>query len=350
MNCFRVKDFSASGTKMPYMSPQRQTPSSAFTPHQQRLLRRLWANHGKPLSAVAEEFGSTRDGLLAEMGDIFDIGLLELDENDCIQMVAPREALADLLASQTRIIETTMARLNRMGSLVVALGEEGQRGQMSAADPQVADSSTVDVEIVHGVPPSETLVQWIREGHGDLRFLRPEQWRLPSEPVIAEAFRGALAAGLSVRAIYPVRALHLARSVLEEHRATGEEMRLLAEVPLQMAIVGTGHAMVVSGLGGTELHTLVIREPLLVRVFVAYFDSLWEQAAALPQGVDVDDRSEERRLLLTQLTHGARDEQIARSMGLSLRTVRRRVADLMLDLGVETRFQAGVEAVRAGWL
>ena len=47
---------------------------------------------------------------------------------------------------------------------------------------------------------------------------------------------------------------------------------------------------------------------------------------------------------------GAKDEQIARTLGLSLRTVRRRVADLMIELGVDTRFQAGVEAARRGWL
>jgi hypothetical protein len=30
--------------------------------------------------------------------------------------------------------------------------------------------------------------------------------------------------------------------------------------------------------------------------------------------------------------------------------VRRQVADLMIELGVDTRFQAGAEAVRRGWL
>ena len=57
-----------------------------------------------------------------------------------------------------------------------------------------------------------------------------------------------------------------------------------------------------------------------------------------------------RRLLLEQLARGAKDEQIARTLGLSLRTVRRRVADLMDDLGAGSRFQAGVEAVRRGWI
>jgi len=61
-------------------------------------------------------------------------------------------------------------------------------------------------------------------------------------------------------------------------------------------------------------------------------------------------RPDLRRFLLQELAAGARDEQIARSLGLSLRTVRRRVADLLIERGVDTRFQAGVEAVRRGWL
>ena len=37
-------------------------------------------------------------------------------------------------------------------------------------------------------------------------------------------------------------------------------------------------------------------------------------------------------------------------LGVSLRTVRRRVADLMSELGAESRFQAGVEASKRGWI
>ena len=47
---------------------------------------------------------------------------------------------------------------------------------------------------------------------------------------------------------------------------------------------------------------------------------------------------------------GTRVEEICRKLGIGLRTVRRRVAELMTELGVDTRFQAGVEAVRRGWL
>ena len=67
-------------------------------------------------------------------------------------------------------------------------------------------------------------------------------------------------------------------------------------------------------------------------------------------GAAVRRGASDRRLLLGQLAGGAKDEQIARALGLSVRTVRRRVAELLDELGADSRFQAGVEAVRRGWI
>ena len=48
------------------------------------------------------------------------------------------------------------------------------------------------------------------------------------------------------------------------------------------------------------------------------------------------------------LTTGLTDEAAARRMGMSLRTYRRRVAELMRLLEAESRFQAGVRAGELG--
>ena len=54
--------------------------------------------------------------------------------------------------------------------------------------------------------------------------------------------------------------------------------------------------------------------------------------------------------LLTMLSAGMTDEAIARQLGVSARTVQRRISDLMETLGSRNRFQAGVQAVRHGLL
>jgi DNA-binding NarL/FixJ family response regulator len=76
---------------------------------------------------------------------------------------------------------------------------------------------------------------------------------------------------------------------------------------------------------------------------------MWDRAAPVPD-LGGGSLSDLRRFLLEQLAAGQVDEQIAVRLGIGLRTVRRRVADLMTELGADTRFQAGVEAARRGWI
>jgi DNA-binding NarL/FixJ family response regulator len=50
------------------------------------------------------------------------------------------------------------------------------------------------------------------------------------------------------------------------------------------------------------------------------------------------------------LAAGMTDASIARSLSWSMRTTQRRMRQLMTDLGVTSRFQAGVAAREKGWL
>ncbi|WP_461011566.1 hypothetical protein [Streptomyces capparidis] len=45
-----------------------------------------------------------------------------------------------------------------------------------------------------------------------------------------------------------------------------------------------------------------------------------------------------------------KDEKVARSVGVSLRTVSKRIFEPMQELGASSRFEAGVRATRLGWL
>lgn len=65
------------------------------------------------------------------------------------------------------------------------------------------------------------------------------------------------------------------------------------------------------------------------------------------------DLSEDDRALLHPLhpLHaGLTDETIARQLGLGERTLRRRITGLTTRLGATSRFQAGAQAARRGWL
>jgi DNA-binding NarL/FixJ family response regulator len=54
--------------------------------------------------------------------------------------------------------------------------------------------------------------------------------------------------------------------------------------------------------------------------------------------------------LLHLLHAGLKDDAIARNLDISERTLRRRITELTTRLGASSRFQAGAQAVRRGWL
>ncbi|MGP8297108.1 response regulator transcription factor [Streptomyces inhibens] len=95
---------------------------------------------------------------------------------------------------------------------------------------------------------------------------------------------------------------------------------------------------------------LLIRPSGLFRALSNVFEALWRLAvpvSAAGIGAQVDARD---RQILTLMASGATDEAIARRLGLGRRTVVRRVSALLTRLGATTRFQAGVQAARRGWL
>ncbi|OLR89604.1 response regulator transcription factor [Actinokineospora bangkokensis] len=104
--------------------------------------------------------------------------------------------------------------------------------------------------------------------------------------------------------------------------------------------------------GGSDAGTptfSVITVPEVVHGVSGLFESAWVGATPLAAW---DATSAELRAIaprvLEVLAAGAKDETAARTVGLSVRTYRRRVAELMAALGAETRFQAGVRARELG--
>ncbi|MHA6806090.1 DNA-binding response regulator [Salinifilum ghardaiensis] len=134
----------------------------------------------------------------------------------------------------------------------------------------------------------------------------------------------------------------------------GEEARVLHMAPTKLLVIDDEVALMPLMLSESTVESsIVVRGSAMLAALGRIFDDLWRFAAPFTGEQDLGgemDPTDEERWILSLLASGATDETIGRLMGYSPRTAHRRVRDLIARLGVETRFQAGVQAVKLGWL
>lgn len=179
-------------------------------------------------------------------------------------------------------------------------------------------------------------------------------WSRPAaRTAITSRMRPLIGAGLLVRKLYTAAALadDEQRGHLLDVASTGARVRICdAGLPHETIIID-GRVMILAGPGtpGDREFTVTTAQPLIDGVR-ALFDATWE--AATPLGVrlrrDLPLIDANGRAILQALGNGLTDEVAARRLGLSLRTYRRRVAELMRLLESGTRFQAGLRAGELG--
>ncbi|WP_435129840.1 helix-turn-helix domain-containing protein [Actinacidiphila sp. bgisy144] len=183
-------------------------------------------------------------------------------------------------------------------------------------------------------------------------YVSPGDTTSPSE-------RAALARGVSVRAAYATEVLALPERarVLREMIALGEQARVLPRVPTKLIVVDRREAILplTGSDAGQRTTAAYVRRSGLSDALVELFEAHWAVAtpvfAAADAAEPVDPEiSPEDRALLQLLNAGMKDEAIARQLDLSQRTFRRRIAHLLNRLGATSRFQAGTQAMRRGWL
>jgi len=158
--------------------------------------------------------------------------------------------------------------------------------------------------------------------------------------------------GLRYRAIYPDTARTgptLCRH-LGAMSVAGVAVRTMPQVPLNALIIDGSVAVLPADTANGSV--AVLRLNSVVATARELFERVWPDAVPLSDNdlpVDTDLTHRDREMLRL-LALGATDEVAAAQLGISVRTVRRMVAQLMGRLGARSRFQAGVKAADRGWL
>jgi hypothetical protein len=298
---------------------------------------------GSTVRDVAAALGISLDRVPTTLAPLIDLRVVRI-ERDRVTVLRHDQVLSAAIAREAEAAIQVRDRLDDLARAVPLLVAAGSR----PAPGEVEDVRALDGEMSTGGNPLQLLTALIEQSRGDLLFLRPDTWLMPRESAMSRVVGRAVASGRRSRAVYPLRALHAAPDVLHTRVHEGEEVRLIDDLPTRLFVISGTHAILPEPLGYADEPRLLIRQGAIVAALTLLFELYWERS--VPVSELSGRRSSERTFVLRQLQTGAKDEQIARTMGLSLRTVRRRIAELMIELGADTRFQAGAEAARRGWL
>lgn len=129
----------------------------------------------------------------------------------------------------------------------------------------------------------------------------------------------------------------------------GDEVRVVPKLPFKMVLADRRTALIPLDLESPSSDVLLVRSSPLLDALDALFEMIWERAApisitqrhGLAQGDPsprLPDGSED---LLQLMAAGLNDKAIAYELGLSIRTLNRRIFELTKSLNARTRFQIG---------
>ena len=180
---------------------------------------------------------------------------------------------------------------------------------------------------------------------------------------------GLLRKGVRYRTIYVPEALDHpgALDELSGLLKAGEQARILPELPFKIAIADRWRAVLPLHMGPSLTSGVLITGSTMMMALVELFERRWREAlplcpdpiaqdgASLPVGVPAPGEENKPaelglkdRQILALLSAGLKDDAIARRLGISPRSFRRRLQALLSELEAETRFQAGAQAHRRG--
>lgn len=312
----------------------------------------------QPLSALGQVLGLADDDLdfyrsllgrpslpLATLAEL--TGLPPTEAADRLQRLVSAGAVASCGADQERY---------RARHPELAIGDQlGQlRRLLAEADDEVAELAELaghragdrTVERLTGL-------EQVREGLTDLVQGAQSRIAVVARPELALPWTAAAGPGLCARTVWPDRADVVETLVppLQMVASTGAVRAAATLPPCGLVLVDDRAALVVSVPDGPVVEAVVHRHLGTVAAYAAFFELLWRSARPVwPLPSAEGELTEADRALLGMLHLGLTDAAVANRLSISVRTVGRRLEALMSRLDARTRFQAGAEAARRGWL
>ncbi len=311
------------------------------------LTAELGLSHSDALSCWAE---LRQLGLLAEPGG----ATTATDAPVTAAVVDPEVALLRMLALEQRDMRARQQSAEDRYSAIEDLAGRYMRGGGAA-------NAEVEVEVLTSPRRIEQALEDLSDTvKHESASMHPGA--LPTGEFLQEALqrdRRLREAGAQVRAIYQQRfaAVPALAEFFGQQTELGVEVRLSPVVPLNMILSDRRFALLPIDPERHEAGALLVRGGALVRSYLALYEYCWHTSAVFGRsgeqrgtGTGSDRLTEQQHAAIRMLAAGMKDEKIARSLGVSLRTLSRLLSEVMQELGTTSRFEAGVRAAKLGWL
>lgn len=297
-----------------------------------------------PLTWHATTLGWQIERSALALAHLTELGLVQRDRDGTLSAEPPRVALERLIDIQENDLE---GRRRALSTARRAIGQftaehRGRRYGPTDATPLLSR--------VREVASGSVVERLTQHTTGVIRACNLTFDTGPATDESAmEAVRDLVGSGRELRMIQPMSILDSAhgRDVLHKWNQAGARQRVLQDPPAEFVVFGDQAVFGQAEWGRIGADHVLIEEPLVVAAFAEVFDRTWARSSRPPFAASGED---EDRVLLGLLARGMKDEAISRYLGCGLRTVRRRVARLMEEVGAASRFTLGARAQRMGLL
>lgn len=300
--------------------------------------RAILVSPGLTASAIAARTGATPAAVRAAAGRLIRAGLVTATASRPATYTAHRPSTS--MSGHERELEAALEEHRRAVAAFEELYSVGRSEHAHELIEVVTGKDPIARRFVHLEATAQREI---------LVFDRPPYVLPPGHATQREAELELLARGVSVRCVYDRSCLDDSggAALLTALSRAGEQIRLAAGLPVKVAIFDRSAALLPLSEESGDDRVVIIRRSTMLTVLIAYFELVWREATPFLLAGE-PARSDDTGRLLSLLAAGLGDAAIARQLGVSERTVGRRVRLLMDELGAASRFQAGAEAALRG--
>ena len=322
-------------------------------------LHRMLLLHGSmPDAELCSRAQASPEVVRSCLAELAGLGLVTVVDG-AVTAVPYARAVESLLAAQDRILGQALEAVRQAQRCLNVLIREGTALSGDGVGTVLAASPGGDLDQVFHAAQARP-VAGVAALHPGTRF---------SEELLAVSLERAaaqLAGGLTLRVIHQRAALSHPQSAEYFHKVErlGGQVRFSEVLPFRLVLIdGTTAVCRLEDPGGAQ-ESLLFQGSRMLGLLGGLFETAWIQAAPLtevspqpgPQPQPgpaevagaVASLTGQHEMIVRCLADGATDQAIARQLGITTRTVARRINEIYEALGAQSRFQAGAVARRRG--